>query len=231
MNTRIFLIFILALSLAGSCQNHGEDAIDVAPNYVPPDTITGHYIAQYLLTIDSITDLIFQPEELSASMPGNTDMRISLYLRGEIVRWANEQEAYDLLAARFNDYHFNEPMAFGVMPAFWVDTLTSITVTCNKEYLAGYPAGQPLDSLVTINYASAWKAINSSFERDSSNYIKAESLRKNLAVFNGNPYPLLGQGLFFDMQPSTLQESFDLTITAYKNEEIVFEKLVRVSYP
>jgi hypothetical protein len=225
MNARIFLLFVFVLSFVGSCQR-GEQEDDMGNlcncTVFPFDTLTHHYIKHYLLTIDSVNTVAFKPED--------TGLWISLQMHGEEVWWPNEP--YAELAIKFDDFHFNDIMIFGASLAIWVDTLTAFTVTCNKDYNAAYPAGKALDRIVRFSYSSAQEAFDSSFELDAvTHHIKAEEIWKNLTAFNGQPHPLLGNSFMFVFEePTTLKEDFDLTFTAYKNEQIVFEKILRVSY-
>ncbi|MDR0537922.1 MAG: hypothetical protein LBH04_07780 [Tannerellaceae bacterium] len=93
------------------------------------------------------------------------------------------------------------------------------------------PAGKDLYSMITIRYASAQEAFDTSFERGSNNSIKAGNIYNDLADFNGINHPLLGQGFGFTFnEPPTIREEFDLTFTAYKHEDTFFTKVVRINY-
>jgi hypothetical protein len=179
--------------------------------------VSPYYITVYHLATDSVTGKVYKGDTVA--------LVLRVMLEGEKLK-DTDSELYRELAERFGDTGFNLPLQFGGATYdidIMVDTLSSISITCDKDYDAGHPAGKPLDDLIFIEYKSARKDMDLFY---NEGIVRSEKFEvEELALFNGTPHPLLGAvfRFYFKTAPA-LKETFSLTATGFSGEDVLFRR-------
>lgn len=125
-----------------------------------------------------------------------------------LVRSANAKPGgpakFTELAQRYNDTNYHG--------GYWVDNVNFspmkyLTVVCDKDFDAKHPAGTPLDDIITVNYYSAQKFIESEYS-DMDAGDGYTGFKENLAKLNTLNINLYTSGftLIFDKGPEIAGE-------------------------
>jgi hypothetical protein len=198
-----------------SCDKQNEETIN-------GDIFSRYYIARYHLATDTIKSDLFKKY--------GVPLLLSVTLEGKTVDESTDSELYRELAKRYGDGGFfvvEKGNKYDIM----VDTLSSITITSNKDYDAAHPAGEPLDDIISIEYESARIGMDL-FYNEKTQWDEEKFVHEELTSFNGVAHPLLGTCFFFSFKTfPALKEIFDLTITGRYKEEILFQRTIHSINP
>jgi hypothetical protein len=180
--------------------------------------VSPHYIAGYHLSTDTVKGMAYKGDTIP--------LVLGVELDGEKLK-TQDSELFRELAERFGDRGFNVPEVFGGSTYnIMVDTLTSISITCDKDFDAAHPAGEPLDDIISIQYESARMSMDLFYNEGKVLGYYDKSEVEALTSFNAVPHPLLSAAfLFYFRAAPEIQETFSLTVTGFYREEVLFQKV------